>query len=119
MIDTPFYKSNKRSLRSCKVNLKPSTDENKCGSLYQRFPICVGSRVLIRRNIDQENYVVNGTDAVVKEIVWEDERDFVSAPPTSDDIFSSLTNVINTKLPKYVELGKFRKVRNRMNVIKK
>jgi hypothetical protein len=119
MIDTPFYKSNKRSLRSCKVNLKPSTDENKCGSLYQRFPICVGSRVLIRRNIDQENYVVNGTDAIVKEIVWEDERDFVSAPPTSDDIFSSLTNVINTKLPKYVELGKFRKVRNRMNVIKK
>jgi hypothetical protein len=106
MADTSFYKSSKSSHKTCKTNLKPSRDENKCGSLYQRFPISVGARVLIRRNIDQENYVINGTDAIVKEIVWEDPANFLLPSITSDDIFSELTNVINTKLPKYVELGK-------------
>ncbi|CAF0877342.1 unnamed protein product [Adineta steineri] len=104
MVDTSFFKSSNTSRKNCKINLNPSSDENKCGSLYQRFPICVGARVLIRRNIDQENYIVNGTDAIVKEIVWEDPRDFLTAPVASNNIFSELTNVVNTKLPKYVEL---------------
>ncbi|CAF3453929.1 unnamed protein product [Rotaria socialis] len=104
MINTPFYKSSKVSHKACKINLKPSSDENKCGSLYQRLPICIGARVIIRRNIDQDNYVVNGTDAVVKEIVWEDSTDFLLPPTTKDDIFSALSNGINTKVPKYVEL---------------
>ncbi|MBA7567838.1 hypothetical protein ES708_09556 [subsurface metagenome] len=81
-------------------------DDNKCGSLYKRLPLCVGSRVFIRRNIDQDNYVVNGTDAIVKEIVCEDSTDFVLPSTKSDDIFSDLKNIINTKLPKYVELSK-------------
>ncbi|CAF4342879.1 unnamed protein product, partial [Rotaria magnacalcarata] len=104
VVSTPFFKSKKSSERTCKVNLKPSTDENKCGSLYQRLPICVGSKVLIGRNIDQDNFVVNGTDATVTEIVWEDPRDFITTSLRTDDLFSELSNVINTKLPKYVEL---------------
>ncbi|CAF1487611.1 unnamed protein product, partial [Adineta ricciae] len=102
MIDNSFYKASFASNKTCKVKLKPSNDENKCGSLYPRFPLCVGARVLIRRNIDQENYIVNGTDAIVKEIVWEDPRNFLSSPIAVDDTFNSLNNVINTKLPKYV-----------------
>ncbi|CAF4302547.1 unnamed protein product [Rotaria sp. Silwood2] len=107
MTSTPFFKSSKTSHKICKINLKPSTDENDCGSMYQRIPICVGARVLIRRNIDVGNYVVNGTEAVVKEIVWENPKDFLAAPLLCDDIFSTFTNVINTKLPKYVELELF------------
>jgi hypothetical protein len=109
MTDASFFKCSKSSRKTCKINLKPSSDENKCGSLYQRLPICVGARVLIRRNIDQENSVVNGTDAVVKEIIWEDPRDFLSIPTTSTDLFSELKNVINTKLPKYVVVGSVKK----------
>ncbi|CAF3365403.1 unnamed protein product [Rotaria sp. Silwood2] len=102
MTSTPFFKSSNTSHKICKINLKPSTDENDCGSMYQRIPICVGARVLIRRNIDIGNYVVNGTEAIVKEIVWENPKDFLTAPLLCDDIFSTFTNVINTKLPKYV-----------------
>jgi len=82
MAVTPFSKSTKASQKTCKITLKPSSDENKCGSLYQRLPLCVGARVLIRRNIDQENFIVNGTDAIVKEIVWDDPNDFISKPTT-------------------------------------
>ena len=105
MIDNSFYKVNNASNKTCKVKLKPSSDENKCGSLYARFPICVGARVLIRRNIDQENYIVNGTDAIIKQIIWEDARNFLSPALMIDDIFSSLKNVIHTKLPKHVVVG--------------
>ncbi|CAF4422142.1 unnamed protein product [Rotaria sp. Silwood2] len=83
----------KTSNRTCKINLKPSPDENKCGSLYRRLPICVGARVIIRRNIDQDNSVINGN--------------FLLPPAESEDIFSGLSNVINAKLPKYVELELF------------
>ncbi|CAF4026002.1 unnamed protein product [Rotaria sordida] len=107
MITTSFFNSSKTSHRACKINLKPSPDENKCGSLYQRLPICVGARVIIRRNIDQDNSVINGTDAIVKKIVWEDSTDFLLPPATSEDLFPGLSNVINTKLPKYVELELF------------
>jgi hypothetical protein len=72
MVNTSFFKSSKATHKICKVDLKPSTDESKCGSMYQRLPICVGARVLIRRNIDQDNYIINGMDAIVKQIVWED-----------------------------------------------
>lgn len=106
MVNMPFYKNRKTSNGVCKVNLKPSSDENKCGSLYQRLPICIGCRVIIRRNIDQDNCVVNGSDAIVKEIVWEDALDFVCPPVITEDIFSELRNAINTKVPKYVMLGK-------------
>ncbi|CAF1231792.1 unnamed protein product [Adineta ricciae] len=102
MVDNSFYKVNNASNKTCKIKLKPSSDENKCGSLYVRFPICVGARVLIRRNIDQEHYIVNGTDGIIKEIVWEDARNFLSPALMIDDIFSSLNNVIHTKLPKHV-----------------
>jgi hypothetical protein len=108
MINTPFFKTNKASHRECKIKLKPYNDENKCGSLYQRLPICIGARVLIRRNIDQDNYVVNGTDAVIKDIVWDDTSNFLLPPIKSDDLFSDLSNVINVKLPKYVELSKIK-----------
>jgi hypothetical protein len=110
MVDGAFFKSSNTSRKMCKINLKPSSDENKCGSLYQRLPLCVGARVLIRRNIDQENYVVNGTDAVVKEIVWENPKDFLSTPTASNEVFSELTNVVDTKLPKYVLVGNITKL---------
>ncbi|CAF3454536.1 unnamed protein product [Rotaria sp. Silwood1] len=107
MINTSFFNSSKTSNRTCKINLKPSPDENKCGSLYRRLPICVGARVIIRRNIDQDNSVINGSDAIIKNIVWEDSTDFLLPPAESEDIFSGLSNVINAKLPKYVELELF------------
>ncbi|CAF4943531.1 unnamed protein product, partial [Rotaria sp. Silwood1] len=72
--------------------------------MYQRLPICVDVRVLIRRNIDQENYIVNGTDVIVKQIIWEDPNDFLVTPVVYDHLFSGLTDVINTELLKYVEI---------------
>jgi hypothetical protein len=35
----------------------------------------------------------------------EDSNDFLLFPTQSNDIFSDLSNAINTKLPKYVELS--------------
>ncbi|CAF4440570.1 unnamed protein product, partial [Rotaria sp. Silwood2] len=107
MINTSFFNSSKTNNRTCKINLKPSPDENKCASLYRRLPICIGARVIIRRNIDQDNSVINGSDTIIKNIVWKNSTDFLLPPAESEDIFSGLSNVINAKLSKYVELELF------------
>ncbi|CAF5137597.1 unnamed protein product, partial [Rotaria sp. Silwood1] len=50
---------------------------------------------------------VNRSDAIIKNIVWKDSTDFLLPPAESEDIFSGLSNAINIKLPKYVELELF------------
>ncbi|CAF3435365.1 unnamed protein product, partial [Rotaria socialis] len=87
MVNTSFFKSSKASHKICKVDLKPSTDESK---------ICVGARVLIRRNIDQDNYIING-------MVLSDGRTYKLEPQESR--FNDINNISMTRLQLPLALG--------------
>lgn len=72
--------------------------------MYEQLPICIGARVICRRNIDFDGSMVNGTEAIVKDIVWDNSRDII-LPIPNKSVFRNLQNVVTTTLPKYVELG--------------
>ncbi|CAF3566882.1 unnamed protein product, partial [Rotaria socialis] len=93
----------KVSNKECKILLKPSEDENDCGSMFAQLPICIGTRVICRRNIDFDDSMVNGTEATVNDIVW-DNSDHIILPMSHRCVFPNLDRTITTTLPKYIEL---------------
>ena len=105
MARTTFFSAVQASKKECKIRLQPSDDENECGSMFEQLPLCIGTRVICRRNIDFDGSMVNGTEAVVKDIIWEDNRDIV-LPMSNRCVFPSFDKTITVTLPKYVELGK-------------
>ena len=104
MARTTFFNPVKATKRDCKIQLNPSDDENDCGSMYEQLPLCVGARVICRRNIDFDGAMVNGTEATVKNIVWENTRHILISVPNKC-VFPDIGNVVTTTLPNYVELG--------------
>ncbi|CAF4635116.1 unnamed protein product, partial [Rotaria socialis] len=52
MARSSFFNPIQASNKQCKIALKPSEDENECGSTFEQLPICIGARVICRRNID-------------------------------------------------------------------
>lgn len=105
MARTTFFSAVQATQKGSKIRLKPSIDENECGSMFELLPLCIGARVICRRNIDFDGAMVNGTEASVKDIIWEDDRDIV-LPMSNRCVFPSLDSAITVVLPKYVELGK-------------
>ncbi|CAF4785990.1 unnamed protein product, partial [Rotaria socialis] len=77
MARTLFFKPLQATNKQCKVILKPSDDENECGSMLEQLPLCIGARVICRRNIDFDQSIVNGTEATVKNIVWNNDDDII------------------------------------------
>ncbi|CAF4252301.1 unnamed protein product, partial [Adineta steineri] len=77
MARTSFFNPVKASKKGCKIQLKPSDDENECGSMFEQLPLCIGARVICRRNIDFDGGMVNGTEATVKDIVWDDKDNII------------------------------------------
>ena len=104
MARTSFFNPVKASKKECKIQLKPSDDENDCGSMFEQLPLCIGARVICRRNIDFDGAIVNGTEAIVKDIIW-DNNDNIVLPMSNRCVFPHLDRVMTTTLPKYVELG--------------
>ncbi len=72
--------------------------------MYEQLPLCIGARVICRRNIDFDGQMVNGTEATVKDIIWEDSQDIV-LPILNKCKFPNLEKAITVTLPKYIELG--------------
>lgn len=105
MARSSFFNPIKTSKNECKIHLKPSDDENECGSMFEQLPLCIGARVICRRNIDFDGAMVNGTEAIVKDIVWDDTHDII-LPISNRCVFPNLHRATTTTLPKYVELGK-------------
>jgi len=105
MARTSFFNPVKASKKECIIQLKPSDDENECGSMFEQLPICVGARVICRRNIDFDGAMVNGTEAIVKDIVWDNNDDIV-LPMSTRCVFPKLDRAMSATLPKYVELRK-------------
>ena len=104
MARTSFFNPTKASKKECKIQLKPSDDENDCGSMFEQLPLCIGARVICRRNIDFDGAMVNGTEAIVKDIVWDDHEDII-LPKSNRCLFPNLDRTVTVKLPKYIELG--------------
>jgi hypothetical protein len=104
MARTSFFNPVKASKKKCKIQLKPLADENECGSMFEQLPICIGARVICRRNIGFDGAMVNGTEASVKDIVW-DNNDNIILPMSNRCVFPNLDRAMTTILPKYVELG--------------
>ncbi len=104
MARSSFFNPVKASNKECKIQLKPSDDENECGSMFEQLPLCIGARVICRRNIDFDGAMVNGTEATVKHIIWDNDCDIV-LPMSNRCVFPNLDRAITTTLPKYVELG--------------
>ncbi|CAF2003563.1 unnamed protein product [Rotaria magnacalcarata] len=98
-----FFNPIKSSNKNCKIVLKPSSDENDCGSMFEQLPLCIGARVICRRNIDFDGTIVNGTEATVKDIIWDNDNDIV-LPMSNRCVFPNLDIAITAKLPKYIEL---------------
>ena len=73
--------------------------------MFEQLPLCVGARVICRRNIDFDRAMVNGTEAIVKDIVWNDNENIV-LPMSNRCAFPNFEQVIRTALPKYIGLGK-------------
>ncbi|CAF3615746.1 unnamed protein product [Rotaria socialis] len=103
MARSSFFNPIQASNKQCKIALKPSEDENECGSMFEQLPICIGARVICRRNIDFDGSMVNGTEATVNDIVW-DNSDHIILPMSRRCIFPNLDRAITTTLPKYIEL---------------
>ncbi|CAF3961586.1 unnamed protein product, partial [Adineta steineri] len=103
MARTSFFNPIKASKKDCKIQLKPSNDENECGSMFEQLPLCVAARVICRRNIDFDGGMVNGTEAIVKDIIW-DNNDNIILPMSNRCVFTNLDRAMATSLPKYVEL---------------
>jgi hypothetical protein len=104
MAQSSFFNPVKASKKECKIHLKPSDDENECGSMFEQLPLCIGARVICRRNIDFDGGMVNGTEAIVKDIIWEDNHNII-LPMSNRCVFPNLDRAITVTLPKYVELG--------------
>jgi hypothetical protein len=104
MAQSSFFNPVKASKKEFKIHLKPSDDENECGSMFEQLPLCIGTRVICRRNIDFDGAMVNGTEATVKDIVWDDNHDIV-LPMSNRCVFPNLDRAMTATLPKYVELG--------------
>jgi hypothetical protein len=104
MTRTLFFNPTQASKKECRIKLKPSDDENDCGSMYEQLPLCIGARVICRRNIDFDGQMVNGTEATVKDIIWEDSQNIV-LPILNKCKFPNLEKAITVTLPKYIELG--------------
>ncbi|CAF2172608.1 unnamed protein product [Rotaria magnacalcarata] len=98
-----FFNPIKSSNKNCKIVLEPSSDENDCGSMFEQLPLCIGARVICRRNIDFDGTIVNGTEATVKDIIWDNDNDIV-LPMSNRCVFPNLDIAITAKLPKYIEL---------------
>jgi hypothetical protein len=104
MVRSSFFNPIKVNNNDCKIALKPSQDENECGSMFEQLPICIGARVICRRNIDFDGSMVNGTEATVNDIVW-DNIDTIILPMSNQCVFPNLDRAITTALPKYIELS--------------
>ncbi|CAF3211367.1 unnamed protein product [Rotaria socialis] len=104
MARTLFFKPLQATNKQCKVILKPSDDENECGSMLEQLPLCIGARVICRRNIDFDQSIVNGTEATVKNIVWNNDDDIILSI-SNKCLFPYLQRALRVTLPKYVELG--------------
>ncbi|CAF5000416.1 unnamed protein product [Rotaria sp. Silwood1] len=98
-----FFSPVQASKKACKIDLKPSDDENECASMFEQLPICIGARVICRRNIDFDGKMVNGTEAIIKDIVW-DKDDNIMLPMSNRCVFPNLNRALTVKLPKYIEL---------------
>ena len=105
MAQTSCFGPVKSINKECKIVLKPSNDENECGSMFEQLPLCVGARVICRRNIDFDVAMVNGKEAIVKDIVWDD-NDKIVLPMNNRCVFPTLERAVRTTLPKYIELSK-------------
>ncbi|CAF4849772.1 unnamed protein product [Rotaria socialis] len=103
MARTLFFKPLQATNKQCKVILKPSDDENECGSMLEQLPLCIGARVICRRNIDFDQSIVNGTEATVKNIVWNNDDDIILSI-SNKCLFPYLQRALRVTLPKYVEL---------------
>ncbi|CAF4115658.1 unnamed protein product, partial [Adineta steineri] len=103
MARTSFCNPINASNKECKIHLKSSDDENECGSMLEELPLCVGARAICRRNIDFDGAMVNGTEATVKDIIW-DNNDNIILPMSNRCVFPNLDEAIKAALPKYVEL---------------
>ncbi|CAF1643694.1 unnamed protein product [Adineta steineri] len=115
MARTSFFNPVKASKKGCKIQLKPSDDENECGSMFEQLPLCIGARVICRRNIDFDGGMVNGTEATVKDIVWDD-KDNIILPTSNRCIFPNLDRAMTVTLPKQIELGK-KKIESLTNLV--
>ncbi|CAF1168506.1 unnamed protein product [Rotaria sp. Silwood1] len=98
-----FFSPVQASKKACKIDLKPSKDENECASMFEQLPICIGARVICRRNIDFDGEMVNGTEAIIKDIVWDKDDDII-LPMSNRCVFPNLNRALSAKLPKYIEL---------------
>ncbi|CAF4040233.1 unnamed protein product [Rotaria sordida] len=98
-----FFSPVQASKKGCKINLKPSDDENECASMFEQLPICIGARVICRRNIDFDGEMVNGTEAIIKDVVWDKDDDII-LPMSNRCVFPNLNRALTVKLPKYIEL---------------
>jgi hypothetical protein len=105
MARTLFFNPTQASKKECRIQLKPSDDENDCGSMFEQLPLCISARVICRRNIDFDGQMVNGTEATVKDIIWEDSHNII-LPVSNRCTFPNLEKAITVTLPKYIELGK-------------
>ena len=104
MARTSLFNPIHASKKQCRIQLKPSDDENECGSMFRQLPLCTGARVICRRNIDFDGQMVNGTEAIVKDIVWEDSQDII-LPKSNTCVFPNLDRAVTVTLPKHIELG--------------
>ena len=104
MAQASFFNSVTASKKSCKIQLRPLDNENECGSMFEQLPLCIGTRVIFRRNIDFDVVMVNETEAIVKGIVWNSD-DKIVLPMTNRYVFPKLERAIRVVLPKYVELA--------------
>ncbi|CAF1477420.1 unnamed protein product [Adineta ricciae] len=103
MAQTSCFAPVKSIKKECKIVLKPSSNENECGSMFEQLPLCVGARVICRRNIDFDGTMVNGTEATIRDIVWND-NDNIVLPMNNRCVFPTLDRSVRTTLPNYVEL---------------
>ena len=99
MARTLFFNHIHASKKECRIQLKPSDDENECGSMFQQLPPCIRARTICRRNIDFDGQMVNGTEAIVK------DSDHIVLPISNTCVFPNLDRAITATLPKYAELG--------------
>ncbi|CAF3941109.1 unnamed protein product, partial [Rotaria magnacalcarata] len=103
MVRTLFFNPVKASQKECKIILQPSDDENECGSMFEQLPLCIGARVICRRNIDFDGAMVNGTEATIKDITWDNSSHIV-LPISNRCVFPNLDRAVTMTIPKYVEL---------------
>ncbi|CAF2714338.1 unnamed protein product [Rotaria sp. Silwood2] len=99
-----FFSPVQASKKACKIDLKPSDDENECASMFEQLPICIGARVICRCNIDFDREMVNENEAIIKDIVWDKDDDTI-LPMSNRCVFPNLNRALTAKLPKCIELG--------------